>query len=55
MRTEILQFLLFLYNQELEERDCLTHMGMLFGKHKSLHHAASQAKRPFNAAIRRVK
>ena len=28
---------------------------MLFNQHKNLHHAASHALRPFNAAIRRLK
>ena len=28
---------------------------MLFDKHMNLHHAATQALRPFNAALRRVK
>ena len=51
-----------LYNQELEERDFLaylgmflTYLGMLFDKHMNLHHAASHALKPFNAALRRVK
>ena len=45
-----------LYNQELEEmRDSFTYLGMLFDKHMNLHHAASHAFRPFNAALRRVK
>jgi MarR-like DNA-binding transcriptional regulator SgrR of sgrS sRNA len=39
-----------LYNQELEERDSFTYLGMLFDKHMNLHHAASHALRPFNAA-----
>ena len=43
------------YNQELKERDSLTYLGMLFDKHMNLHHAATHALRPFNAAIRRVK
>ena len=44
-----------LYNQELEERDSFTYLGMLFDKHMNLHHAATHALRPFNAALRRVK
>ena len=44
-----------LYNQELEERDYFTYLGMLFDKHMNLHHAASHALRPFTAALRRVK
>jgi hypothetical protein len=44
-----------LYNQEFEERDSFTYLGMLFDKHMNLHHAASHALRPSNAAIRRVK
>ena len=44
-----------LYNQKLEERDHFTYLGMLFDKNINLHHAASHALRPFNAAIRRVK
>jgi hypothetical protein len=44
-----------LYNQELKERDFFTYLGMLFDKHMNLHHAASHAFRPFNAALRRVK
>ena len=44
-----------LYNQELEERDYFTYLGMLFDKHMNLHHAATHALRPFNAALRRVK
>jgi hypothetical protein len=32
-----------LYNQELEERDYFAYLGMLFGKHMNLHHAASHA------------
>ena len=43
-----------LYNQELEERDYFTYLGMLFNQHKNLHHAASHALRPFNVALRRV-
>ena len=43
-----------LCNQELK-RDSFTYLGMLFDKHMNLHHAASHALRPFNAAIRRVK
>jgi len=43
-----------LYNQELEERDSFTYLGILFDKHMNLHHAASHALRPFNAALRRV-
>ena len=30
-------------------------MGMSFDKHMNLHHAATHALRPFNAALRRVK
>ena len=41
-----------LYNQELEERNYLTYLGMLFDKHMNLHHAATYALRPFNAALR---
>ena len=44
-----------LYNQKLEERDHFTYLGMLFDKNINLHHAASHALRPFNAALRRVK
>ena len=44
-----------LYNQELKERDHFTYLGMLFDKNINLHHAASHALRPFNAALRRVK
>jgi hypothetical protein len=44
-----------LYNQELEERDYFNYLGMLFVKHMNLHHAASHALRPLNAALRRVK
>ena len=44
-----------LYNQELEERDSFTHLGMFFDKHMNLHHAATHALRPFNAPLRRVK
>ena len=44
-----------LYNQELQERDSFTYLGMLFDKHLGLHHAATHALRPFNAALRRVK
>ena len=44
-----------LCNQKLEDRDSFTYLGMLFDKHMNLHHAASHALRPFNAAIRRVK
>ena len=43
------------FNQELEERDYFTYLGMLFDKHKNLHHAATHALRPYNAALRRVK
>ena len=43
-----------LYNQELEERDSFTYLGMLFDKHMNLHHAATHALRPFNAALQRV-
>ena len=32
-----------------------SYLGMLFDKHMSLHHAASHALRPFNAALRKVK
>jgi MarR-like DNA-binding transcriptional regulator SgrR of sgrS sRNA len=39
-----------LYNQELEERDSFTYMGMLFdNKHMNLHHAATHTLRPFDA------
>ena len=31
-----------LYNQEVEERDSFTYLGMLFDKHMNLHHAATQ-------------
>ena len=44
-----------LYNQELEERNYLTYLGMLLDKHMNLHHAATHTLRPFNAALRRVK
>ena len=44
-----------LYNQELEERDFFTYLGMLFDKHMDLHHAATHALRPFNAALHKVK
>ena len=44
-----------LNNQELEEIPIFTYLGMFFNKHINLHHAASHALRPFNAAIRRVK
>ena len=44
-----------LYNQELEERDSFTYLGMSFDKHMNLHHAATHALRPFNAPLRRVK
>ena len=44
-----------LHNQELEERDSFTYLGMLFDKHMNLHHAATHALRPFIAALRRVK
>ena len=44
-----------LYKKELEDRDFFTYLGMLFDKHMNLHHAASHALRPFNAALRRVK
>ena len=44
-----------LYSQELEEREFFTYLGMLFDKHMNLHHAATHALRPFNAALRRVK
>ena len=30
-----------LYNQEVEERDSFTYLGMLFDEHMKLHHAAS--------------
>ena len=41
-----------LYNQELEEKIIyFTYLGMLFDKHMNLHHAASHALRPCNAAI----
>ena len=39
----------------LEKRDSFTYLGMLFDKHMNLHHAASHALKPFNAAIHRVK
>ena len=39
----------------LEKRDSFTYLGMLFDKHMNLHHAASHALWPFNAALRRVK
>jgi hypothetical protein len=56
MRTEIPQFLFFVSTiQELEERDSISYLGMLIDKHMNLHHAASHALRPFNAALRRVK
>jgi hypothetical protein len=56
MRTEIPQFLFFVSTyQELGERDSVTYLGMLFDMHMSLHHAATHALRPFNAALRRVK
>jgi hypothetical protein len=42
-------------NQELEERDSFTYLGMLFDEHMNLHHAATHTLRPFNAALRRVK
>ena len=44
-----------LYNQELEERDYFTDLGMLFDKHMNLHHAATHTLMPFNAALRIVK
>ena len=44
-----------LYNQELEERDSFTYLEMLFDKHMNLHHAATHALKPLNAALRRVK
>ena len=44
-----------LYDQELEERDHFTYLGMSFNKHMNLHHAASHSLKPFNAALRRVK
>jgi hypothetical protein len=44
-----------LYNQELEERDYFTYLGMIFDKNMNSHHAVPHALRPFNAAIRRVK
>ena len=44
-----------LYNQELQERDSFTYLGMLFDKHLGLHHAATHALRPLNAALCRVK
>ena len=44
-----------LYNQELEEEDSSTYLGILFDKHINLHHAATHALRPFIAALRRVK
>ena len=56
MRIEISQFLFFVSTyQELGERDSVTYLGMLFDMHMSLHHAATHALRPFNAALRRVK
>ena len=39
-----------LYNQELEERDSFTYLGMLFDMHMSLHHDATHTLRPFDAA-----
>ena len=40
-----------LFNQELGKRDSFTYLGMLFDKHMNLHHAATHALRPFNAAL----
>ena len=54
--SKIPQFLFFVSTiQELEERDSISYLGMLIDKHMNLHHAASHALRPSNAAIRRVK
>ena len=36
-------------NQELEERDSFTYLGMLFDEHMNLHHAATHTLRPFDA------
>ena len=37
------------------ERDYFTCLGMVFDDHMNLHHAATHALRPFNAALRKVK
>ena len=55
MRTEIPQFLFLVSTIRSLKRDSYTYVGMLFDKHMNLHHAASHALRPFNAALRRVK
>jgi hypothetical protein len=44
-----------LQNQELKERDPLTYLELLIDKRMNLHHAATHALRPFNAALRRVR
>ena len=41
-----------LSNQEVEERDFFTYLGMLFDKHINLHHVVYHALRPFNAELR---
>jgi hypothetical protein len=41
----------FLYNQELEERDLFTYLGMLFDNHMNSHHAASHALRPLKKIL----
>ena len=55
MRTEIPQFLFFVSTIRSLKRDFFTYLGMLFDKHMNLHHAATHALRPFNAALRKVK
>ena len=55
MRTEIPQFLFFASIIRSLKRDFFTYLGMLIDKHMNLHHAATHALMPFNAALRRVK
>jgi len=55
MRTEIPQFLFFVSTIRSLKRDSFTYLGMLFDKHMNLHHAATHALRPFNAALHKVK
>ena len=57
MCTEIPQFLFFVSTIRSLKREIIlpTYLGMLFDKHMNLHHAATYALRPFNAALRRVK
>ena len=58
MRTEIPQFLFFVSTIRSLNREIIlvpSYLGILFDKHMNLHHAATHALRPFNAALRRVK